>query len=280
MPRISDDYLQTVIYLYQSIENAKEGIATGGTGFLVSVPSSVENMFYIYAVTNRHVIRRGKSPVIRLNMIDGSTQTIDLNGNQWIDHPDLDDLSITPIQIDILKHKVKAIPVSMFITKKIIEEYSIGPGDDAYIIGRFVTHDGKQKNLPAARFGNIAMMPWVPVEHPDGILQESFLLEMRSLNGYSGSPAFVHIPPFRLLPGAAELNTDSFTWFLGVDWGHLHTKEEVLDSKEKRLENRLFVKSNSGMTSIVPAWKLLDLLESEEFVLQRTKQDEIMTFNK
>ena len=33
MPRISDDYLQTVIYLYQSIENAKEGIATGVPDF-------------------------------------------------------------------------------------------------------------------------------------------------------------------------------------------------------------------------------------------------------
>jgi hypothetical protein len=203
-------------------------------------------------------------------------QIFAFNQNDWTDHPDLDDLSILPIQIDISKHKIKAIPATMFITKEIIEAHNIGPGDEAYMLGRFVAHDGKQKNTPSARFGNISMMPGEPISRSDGLSQESFLLEMRSLNGYSGSPTFVHIPPFSYRPRTKELKTDFYTWLLGVDWGHLYTKEEVVDIKDNRLQDRLFVKRNSGKTGIVPAWKLLELLELEKFALQRKKLDELM----
>ena len=71
--------------------------------------------------------------------------------------------------------------------------------------------DGGQKNTPSARFGNMSMMPEKPIRRADGILQESYLLEMRSINGYSGSPAFVHIPPLNLRPGATELKTEYYT---------------------------------------------------------------------
>lgn len=37
MPRINDQILDSIIYLYPSSEAAKQGIAAGDTGFLVSV---------------------------------------------------------------------------------------------------------------------------------------------------------------------------------------------------------------------------------------------------
>lgn len=52
-----------------------------------------------------------------------------------------------------------------------------------FFLGRFVTHDGKQRNLPTVRFGNLATMPWEPVLTERGLRQESFLVEARSLSG-------------------------------------------------------------------------------------------------
>jgi hypothetical protein len=207
-------------------------------------------------------------------MIDGSTQIFPFDKNDWIDHPDLDDISVVLIKLDPSKHKVKALSTSMFITKEIIAEHNIGPGDEVYMIGRFEAHDGKLLNAPSARFGNISMMPGLPVLRKDGILQESFLLEMRSLNGYSGSPAFVHIPPLSLRPESQELKSEYNTWLLGVDWGHLDIMEEVVDEKHNKLKERLFVKRNSGKACVVPAWKLLELLDLEPLVLRRKDSDQ------
>ncbi len=56
VPRISDDILDSVVYLYPSVTDAEAGEKAGGTGFLVGVPSGVhEGVTYQYAVTNRHV---------------------------------------------------------------------------------------------------------------------------------------------------------------------------------------------------------------------------------
>jgi hypothetical protein len=52
-----------------------------------------------------------------------------------------------------------------------------------FMVGRVITHEGKQKNLPSARFGNITMMPVEPLRHMRGINQESFVVEMRSIGG-------------------------------------------------------------------------------------------------
>jgi hypothetical protein len=74
LKRLPQSVLDCSIYLYGSVEAAKEGEAFGGSGFLVGVNSSFENRdvfsMHVYAVTNSHVIREGRSPVIRLN-VDG-----------------------------------------------------------------------------------------------------------------------------------------------------------------------------------------------------------------
>src|SRR5271166_1331413 len=61
MPRIPDRYLDCVIYLYGSEADAEDGLQTGGSGFLVGVPTTdlTTNAVILYAVTNRHVIEPG-----------------------------------------------------------------------------------------------------------------------------------------------------------------------------------------------------------------------------
>ena len=135
------------------------------------------------------------------------------------------------------------------------------------MVGRFISHEGKQRNIPTIRFGNIAMMPLEPIKHPRGHLQESFLVETRSLSGYSGSPVFVHILPFSKRPAVEGWSTEKGPWLLGVDWGHISSYEKVLKKNKDEYGNDVplkegwRVRTNSGMTGVVPVWKLIELLD-------------------
>jgi|SRR5260370_13801303 len=94
MPRIDDNILLSVIYLYSSVEAAQNGDRCGGSGVLIGVKSPrFPELSYKYAVTNSHVIREGCSPVIRLNRIGGNFEILPLPTEAWVDHPGGDDLA-------------------------------------------------------------------------------------------------------------------------------------------------------------------------------------------
>ncbi len=275
MPRIDDNYLDCSIYLYPSVEAAKEGRAAGGTGFLASVPcETIPNATFIYAVTNAHVIRNG-SPVIRLNTQAVAVDIAPLRDADWTPHPDGDDLAVTGITgLSVATHKFRTVPISMFLTREVSKQYNIGPGEDVFVVGRFVTVEGRQKNTPSARFGHIAMMPGEPIRTDTGVSQESFVVEAKSISGYSGSPVFVRILPLSLRPEAEELATRGWTWLLGVDWGHINDpriRDAVRDPKGILVGT---VEANTGMMAVVPAWRLLDFLMGDKLVMVRRKSEQ------
>lgn len=285
MARIADYILNCVIYLYPSVEAAKANKKVGGSGFLLGVQSKVDpETFYTYAVTNAHVINYG-NPVIRVNKRDGTLDYIDRTVNQWMCHPDLDDLAISPIVLSQEKHKVDYwITDLMFATKEKIKELDIGIGDEVFIVGRFQLVEGKLQNTPTLRFGHIAQMPNEPLKRPDGIEQESYLVECHSISGFSGSPVFVYIPPMTFRPNSDVLSTVWHRLFLGVDWSHLPIVEGV-----KRINNQktewiddpdLRVEGNSAMMGVVPAWKLKELIDLPIFVEAREIMDKKLSEQK
>jgi hypothetical protein len=101
------------------------------------------------------------------------------------------------------------------------------------------------------------MMPWEPVETARRIDQEAFLVEARSLSGYSGSPVFV--TPYGFFEDNESMSWDFYmgisVHLLGIDCGHLPERQNMT--------------GNSGMMVVVPAWKLLELLGTEEFAEMR-----------
>jgi hypothetical protein len=275
MPRIPDQHLDCVVYLYPSAEAADEGRDAGGSGFLASCPwEQVQGRDHCYIVTNSHVIREAKSPVVRLNTHDGSKDIINLKESDWMHHPDGDDIAVSYPVMPWHKYKTSHIPVEMFVNKQIIEDNDIGPGDDVYMLGRFVDHEGRQKNLPSLRFGNIAMMPWEPALHPRKILQESFLVETHSIGGFSGSPVLLllnNMVKRKKNPGQIG------PWLLGVDWGHIPLYEKVRDGKTKEpVPEGWVVRANTGMMGVVPAWRLAGFLNSEEMIMQRRELEQVV----
>jgi hypothetical protein len=272
MPAIPQEILDTVVYLYPDADSARRGERAGGSGCVVVLPTQTEPFIvgFMYIVTNSHVIREGKASAIRLNTRDKSLGIIDGTASGWIHHPDGDDLAVLPISLEYERIKAKGITPDWFVTKEKIERYKIGPGDEAFMVGRFINHEGKQQNLPAIRFGNLSMLPFEPVRTNRGLLQEAFLVECRSLPGYSGSPVFLYPLPSSPIPREAVP-----PMFLGIDMGHLTDKRPVLDKAEllngKRvpIDDNWVVETNTGMSCVIPAWKLLELLYVEELVESR-----------
>jgi hypothetical protein len=279
MPRVPDGALSQIVYLYPSVVDAENGARLGGSGFLVTLPSAIlAGRGLLFAVTNAHVIEEG-STVVRLNTKDGKFDTFDFTDRDWILHPDKEDIAICCMpSLDPNLHTYTEIGPGTLLKRHEIAAFNIGPGDDAFVVGRFINAQGNLRNIPSVRFGNIAQMPIEPIEQ-DRVFgrfqQESFLVEARSISGFSGSPVFLilHASQSRQQEGL-RLHTDVFR-LLGIQWGYITDVAPVRDPSGKPVDSSLNIIMNTGMMGVVPAWKLSDLLRMEDIVAaKRQAEDE------
>lgn len=266
MPLIDDVYLKCVVYLYPTRTAAEKGARAGGSGFLFGLPvRGYEEKFIMLVVTNRHVIKKNASTTIRINTKDDELDYFTVAKQHWIPHESAD-IAITALEVERDKyHNIFVMPRDL-LDKKTMKINKIGPGDDCFMVGRFINHEGIQKNTPSVRFGNIAQMPGETIPIEDGPDQEAFLVEGRSVPGYSGSPVFVEIRPFS--HGAREINSSSQggPWLLGIDFCHLNVVEQVFRKSRKGGErdqaiSTIYVRGNSGMMGVIPAWKLKEMFD-------------------
>lgn len=179
---------------------------------------------------------------------------------------------------DPSQFKFTVVLTENFVTQERIQQTNMSPGDDVFLIGRFINHEGKQRNLPTVRYGIISMMPWEKVETQRGP-REAFLAEVKSIGGYSGSPVIVSIPAvrsgepvFQLVGGPAP----TVEYLLGVDCEHILLNEEMLhvEKNGKVSTTNYRVRSNTGMAIVIPAWKILDILDCKQLKEQREKDEE------
>jgi hypothetical protein len=270
MPRIPDFLLDSTIYLYPTQQDAENGERIGGSGFLVSLPFErhFDNLdrVHVYAVTNSHVVTEGKSTVIRItDTNDRKPVVIAREKKHWHDDYYGADVAVCLMPPGSY-FATLTVSFDEFLKNDEIEEYKIGIGTDTISIGRFITHDGKQLNLPVVRFGNIAMMNHEPIEHPQrGTMQETFLVEAHSYSGYSGSIVYAsdrHFTDIKVSPR-----------ILGIGWGHMHDDQTVVDGNGNYLPEDWKVRANTGMMLVLPAWKINELLNRSEVVEERRNRE-------
>jgi len=267
MPRINDEMLDCVFYLYRSRDAAEKGEESGGTGFWVAHTShKVKNLSIIYAVSNKHVVASSGCSVIRVNTIDGGIDTFEVEPHEW-HFTNQDDLAIIPIRISFNKHIVKTLPLDMFVTSDVMEYHDLGLGDEVFMIGRFIKHDGKLTNIPSVRFGALSI-PVADMPHQMFGVQESFGVEMRSMGGYSGSPVFIYPSSWNMNSGIVKTVSPNPLFLLGVDWGHivdaLEIKEKIVTTSAQgssQARTVPYVPANTGMNGVVPAWRLLKMIQ-------------------
>jgi hypothetical protein len=68
--------------------------------------------------------------------------------------------------------------------------------------------------------GNIAMIPTEPIETKDHGSMEAYLIEVRSMNGLSGSPVFVLNPIAGKITKKGLFDTKWHLYLLGLNSGH------------------------------------------------------------
>ena len=282
MPFIGRDIANSAVFLYETEADAAKGVRWGGSGLLLGEPSLVNpGLTHIYVATNDHV---GQScRVAKLTRPDGSTAILPITSD-WIQHPKGDDVGVFHLGL-IDDEAIQYFGISMWVLSQEALLEHVAPGDDCFMVGRFVRPDREQLSRPVVRFGNIAMTPPEAIKQRDRLdyEQESFLVDMRSLSGFSGSAVVLYYETVGTRgPVGVPEDDPTFSkratqmdwsgvignaWLLGIDWGHLPVHAEVRDLSGNKLDEPYKIQVNSGMAAVVPAWKLLDIFALEEEIL-------------
>lgn len=281
MPRIANEFLNAVFWCYGSRGCAERRESCGGTGFLFEVHCTTNPaMRHVFGITNRHVIeshcqRSGvecAAPfTLALNLrADDDSSVLALierdAPREWVTPTDNTDLAICYISYLPKNAYFWCIPQIMVLTEERYKNVELGPGDETFMVGRFVNHDGRATNAPSVRFGHISMNPGEPIQSEKYGPQLSFLVEMISQAGFSGSPVFFHFhpgnprkpserrPPPPITPNTWEIG------LLGVDWGQINsTRYPVYDAAGSKTDSHVLWPT--GANGVVPGWKILDLLK-------------------
>lgn len=261
MPLIPPLVLHGACFLFRTRDEAKKRVKIGGTCFCITKPiEGAEKLVgrplqVPYLVSNRHVVWNGAASVISVNRHDGNEpDIIETEPTDWVSHPNGDDVAVICIWPKLKEslHKVSHINEKNILREQSIKDLKIGVGDEVFMIGRFINHQGTKENKPAARFGCISMMQEKILVKAENRWQESFAVEMRSRTGFSGSPVAVYrtqattelVSKMTKTPPALE----TFWGLLGINWGY------ILDEDGE----------NTWLNGVVPAWKILDVLETPE----------------
>lgn len=275
MPRIPDNHLQTVAFLYPTEADARAGQKVGGSGLVISVASGVADWRIRYIVTNAHVIEPAGAWV-RLNYPGPERFWFGyIPFAAWINNG-VDDVAIALLALPPHVTPYENWVPETSVTRDFAHEFRVGPGDDIYMVGRYVGHGGRLTNNPIARFGVIALMPSEEdlVRDHRGKDVEAYLVEMRSQPGFSGSPVYLRIPQwsFRGISGDTSLedNTERFR-LLGIDTGFKQHMLPVkqLDQEGNWLKTNLHAEHMSDISIVCPIWKVADLLNREDLDRQR-----------
>jgi hypothetical protein len=282
--RLPDQVLNTVCFIAKSAAMD----TYRATGFIVSVPGAHENA-HLYLVTAKHVAAAVASEpfIIGFNNKQGTKGRFEVNydpsfPHRWWDHPtepnavDVAVFPFAPTEYHSLDVEWIHYP-NMFATPEIIASEGIGIGDEIAVIGLFTRFPGTKRHFPIARIGNLAMLPSerIPLEGFDPM--EAYLAEGRSIGGLSGSPVFVRqtvnttvtIHKGKPVPfaGIGQI------YFLGLIHGHWDLPKSIEKTSQAEAVNM-------GISIIVPAQKVWEVVNHPELAEQRRLADEIFAKEK
>jgi hypothetical protein len=275
--RLPDQVLNTVCFIAKSA--AKDSYRA--TGFIASVAGAHGNA-YLYLATAKHVAASvaWEPFIVGFNTTQGTKGRFEINydpdqPHKWWYHPtepnavDVAVFPFGPTEYQSLDIEWIHYP-NMFATPEIIADTGIGIGDEIAAIGLFTSFSGTNRHFPIVRIGNIAMLPTerVPVKEFDPM--EVYLAEGRSIGGLSGSPVFVRQTVNATIPGAdgkqVPFAGTGQIYFLGLIHGHWNLPVSLERSSQAEAVNM-------GISIVVPAHKIAEVLNHPELVEQRRQQD-------
>lgn len=271
-----------------------------GTGFFICVRVDGEGSppdLHTYAVTNQHVI--SDVHFIRFTLGDGSIGEIEIPHWEFIDGgPDIALADVTE-DVDAFGPNLLGLARGTFVTPEFSDDAQLNIGEDGFMLGLFADEPGTKRNAPIGRFGNLAAMADKDhrIEQPNGYHNPTFLFDLRSRTGFSGSPVFIYrtgqFDMSRLLrnpdkpPKAKKLANAAFVKLLGVHCGQYPelVKYKVVDEKRAEAieDDRAGEKIDwadgsklvipSSITMVVPAWEIERVLDLKNFKTMREDRE-------
>jgi hypothetical protein len=210
----------------------------------------------------------------------GKTDTFEYGPEDWHFLPKYD-IAVVQVPLDGKVHQYSLCQAPTgFAMPENIKEARLGPGEDVFMVGRFIDHDGGSINRPAVRFGNISVMP-SPIEQPNGMMADCYCVDLHSRSGYSGSPVFAYrTPGFDLEQTVGTTPEDryillagtNYLALLGIHFAQFPEEWEIGTGKPIRkkdsesagavplIQEGRYVKGLSGMICVLPAWSIWEVL--------------------
>ena len=265
---------EIVVFVY--VPNRDGVPIPNGTGFLVGVEDTTRTGFsFVYLVTVKHVIQKldesfFPTVYIRLNKKGGGTGLIPLQvnteekGKNVFFHEDSTvDLAVIVAVPDQLSFEYKFLPHHYITTRDDAQKLRIREGDEAFFLGLFIPHIGEGRNLPIVRFGRVALIADEKINW-QGTKIDLFLIETISIGGNSGSPVFFYFGPDRE-PGQLRLG-DPILKLAGIVKGSIDARHPLEFIETDTLP---ITRSTIGITGVIPAHKLYEILFGAELKRQR-----------
>lgn len=224
-------------------------------------------------VTARHCLEQpGDAPgpiesvAIQLNTLEGPAAEIEvpLLENGWKTAPPAD-VAVLPFapRRDVFDYLY--YPIRSAATEQFLEDNFVGPGEDVLVTGLLIYHPGETRIMPIVRVGNISAFPDEPVALETGEDRVT-LVEVRSLGGLSGSPAFAHLSELRrdrdgnLVQIASEWSAAGPNYLLGLVHGFYPAAANDPDRVGPPDDSPL----NTGISVVVPVDRIVDIIDSPE----------------
>lgn len=278
-PSVIESMKRTVVFLQSDcVEQDAQGKQVlknySGTAFLLSLADArLKDRAFTYLVTNRHVAQPGVEdghpcqPVAYLLRADakvpdssGSYSTVTQlspTGLAWTFPTDPSvDLAIAPISVNAEKLDVVFLPTSLLLDDAATRQSNVQEGDSVLFTGLFIQMVGQAHSEPIVREGKIAMMPREKIPTTLRDLGDVYLVDCHVFGGNSGSPMFIDLAGSR----NGNLTVGVNYRLLGVVSGYV---EEAANFELQTVAAYAgTIKANSGIAVVVPAQKVLDLLDS------------------
>lgn len=210
MPRLNPNFANTVFFLYGRGEGTAKVAGPLGSGVIIGLPGTGPLAYdrHFYAVSCQHVACTGGASIIRINTKDGKSRLLEFEPDEWQiirGGSDLAAIDITD-KLSSGTDRFSIIQERLFADRTFLKKEEFGIGEDGFMLGLFADLHGKQRNLVAARFGNVSLLAdeSEPVMQPNGNRRPAHLFDIRSRPGFSGSPVFAYRTPAGDLRTATE----------------------------------------------------------------------------
>jgi len=280
-----------------------EGGELSGSGFFVFVDEGEGEVGFTYFITATHVLwgdcrkRNAKFPpdgdvVIRINRLRGGTMDISLQKSEWLFHKDRRFVDMCAVYLSDPRHKylsegdvsvMNIANLAVSSSNPGIPPVKMMLGDEVFITGAFWPRLGAKKNIPIVRTGNIAALCEEPIEFFSP-KQAAYLVETRSLGGISGSPVWFdpntrHGGSGRSWGPVVTTNTQTGKSseptvivpyrFVGMVIGTWHSQIGI--DFVPGDENKIDAEWNTGISVVIPDFRILEFLMSDSLKQQRIK---------